>query len=70
MAILDTTTTTTKQWVFDGEVKHLGGKINNLTQSWLITDIMLTDCFDLSLAKKHVCFKKPWLNCFLSYFKL
>ena len=48
MAILNTITTITDQWVFDGEVKCLGGKLNNLKQSWSIVDILLIDCFDLS----------------------
>ena len=53
-----------------GEVTHFGGKINNLTQSRSIIDILLIDCFDLSFIKKLVCFKKPWLTGFCSYFKL
>lgn len=48
MAILNTITTITDQWVFDGEVKCLGGKPSNLKQSGSIIDILLIDCFDLS----------------------
>ena len=51
MAILDTITTITKQWVFDGEVKHLGGKINNLTQSWSIKKRYYVD---------QLLWFKPW----------
>ena len=65
MAILDTITTITTQWVFDGEVKCLGGKINNSTQSWSITDIMLIDYFDLSFAKNMYVLKNSDLLVFL-----
>ena len=56
--------------MFGGEVTHFSGKINNFTQSWSITDILLIDCFDLSFTKRLACFKKPWLTGFCSYFKL
>ena len=56
--------------MFGGEVTHLSGKINNLTQSLSIIDILLIDCFDLSFIEKLVCFTKPWLTGFCSYFKL
>ena len=70
MALLNTVTTITIGWVFDGEVKHLSSKINNLTQtlSWSITDILLI--VYLSFTQKLVYFKKPWLTGFYSYFKL
>ena len=68
MALLNTTIAI--GWEFDGEVKCLCGKINNLTQSWSITDILLIDCFYLSFTQKLLHFKKPWLTGYYSYFKL
>ena len=57
--------------MFGGEVTHFSGKINNLTQSWSIIDIVLIHSLIWALPKDlHVLKNPDLLSGFCSYFKL